>query len=160
MGTMLSLLVSISLIAQPSERDAVLKTMQAFFDTMTARDVEGAREILQPQGRFAFAHLLADAFGACRVECGLLTQLVWREHRQQLSLGDLIALVDHQVADAPADLRADDDVMRSHDAGEDQRLRKCLQVDVVADGAEHEQQDDEANRFFHGAVKHMYKTIV
>ena len=52
MGTLLSLLVSISLIAQPSERDAVLKTMQAFFDTMTAHDVEGARRILQPQGRF------------------------------------------------------------------------------------------------------------
>ena len=40
--------------AQPSaaDRDAVLKTVQAFFDTMTARDVEGARKILQPQGRF------------------------------------------------------------------------------------------------------------
>ncbi len=35
-----------------AERDAVLKTVQAFFDTMTARDVEGARAILQPQGRF------------------------------------------------------------------------------------------------------------
>lgn len=35
-----------------AERDAVLKTMQAFFDTMTARDVEGARQVLQPQGRF------------------------------------------------------------------------------------------------------------
>jgi hypothetical protein len=34
------------------ERDAVLKTVQAFFDTMTAKDVEGARKILQPQGRF------------------------------------------------------------------------------------------------------------
>ena len=34
------------------ERDAVLNTVQAFFDTMTARDVEGARKILQPQGRF------------------------------------------------------------------------------------------------------------
>lgn len=39
--------------AQPaSERDAVLTVVQAFFDTMTARDVEGARKILQPQGRF------------------------------------------------------------------------------------------------------------
>jgi hypothetical protein len=40
--------------AQPSnpERDAVLKTVQAFFDTMTARDVEAARKVLQPQGRF------------------------------------------------------------------------------------------------------------
>jgi hypothetical protein len=40
--------------AQPAtaERDAVLKTVQVFFDTMTARDVEGARKVLQPQGRF------------------------------------------------------------------------------------------------------------
>ncbi|MEO7158381.1 MAG: hypothetical protein ABI039_12510, partial [Vicinamibacterales bacterium] len=36
----------------PAERDTVLKAMQAFFDTMTAADVEGARKILQPQGRF------------------------------------------------------------------------------------------------------------
>ena len=35
-----------------TERDAVLKTVQAFFDTMAAKDVEGARAILQPQGRF------------------------------------------------------------------------------------------------------------
>ncbi|HEX8029875.1 MAG TPA: nuclear transport factor 2 family protein [Vicinamibacterales bacterium] len=40
--------------AQPAtaERDPVLKTLQAFFDTMTARDVQGARKILEPQGRF------------------------------------------------------------------------------------------------------------
>lgn len=37
---------------QDAEKDAVLKTVQAFFDTMTAGDVEGARRILQPQGRF------------------------------------------------------------------------------------------------------------
>ena len=36
----------------PGERDAVLKAVQVFFDTMTARDVEGARQILVPQGRF------------------------------------------------------------------------------------------------------------
>jgi hypothetical protein len=35
-----------------SERDAVLKTVQMFFDTMTAKDVEGARQVLQEQGRF------------------------------------------------------------------------------------------------------------
>ena len=29
-----------------------MKTVQAFFDTMTANDVEGARQVLQPQGRF------------------------------------------------------------------------------------------------------------
>ena len=35
-----------------ADRDAVLKTVQTFFDTMTAKDVEGARKILAPQGRF------------------------------------------------------------------------------------------------------------
>ena len=35
-----------------AEQDAVLKTVQTFFDTMSAKDVEGARAILQPQGRF------------------------------------------------------------------------------------------------------------
>jgi hypothetical protein len=44
----------VATFAQPSttERDEVLKVVQAFFDTMTARDVEGARKVLQPQGRF------------------------------------------------------------------------------------------------------------
>jgi hypothetical protein len=37
---------------EDADREAVLKTIQAFFDTMTAKDVEGARKILQPQGRF------------------------------------------------------------------------------------------------------------
>jgi hypothetical protein len=42
-----------STVAQSAaERDAVLTTVQAFFDTMTAKDVEGARKILVPQGRF------------------------------------------------------------------------------------------------------------
>ena len=35
-----------------TNRDAVLKVVQAFFDTMTAKDVDGARDILVPQGRF------------------------------------------------------------------------------------------------------------
>lgn len=35
-----------------ADREAVLKTVQAFFDTMSAKDVDGARQILMPQGRF------------------------------------------------------------------------------------------------------------
>lgn len=38
--------------APAAERDAVLKTVQAFFDTMAAKDVEGARRALMPQGAF------------------------------------------------------------------------------------------------------------
>ena len=47
------LLGSETLRAQSTaERDAVLKTVQMFFDTMTAKDVDGARKVLQEQGRF------------------------------------------------------------------------------------------------------------
>jgi hypothetical protein len=43
---------SVSAQSATAETDAVLKTVQTFFDTMTAQDVEGARAVLQPQGRF------------------------------------------------------------------------------------------------------------
>lgn len=56
MTTLLSLVLAIfaAVGAQSAgkEREAVMKTVQAFFDTMTAHDVDGARQILQPQGRF------------------------------------------------------------------------------------------------------------
>src|SRR5215212_4050148 len=38
--------------SRESERASVLNIVQTFFDTMTAKDVAGARAILQPQGRF------------------------------------------------------------------------------------------------------------
>ena len=53
------LLVQVSAIAvaqgQPApaaERDAVVKIVQAFFDTMAAKDVEDARRIMMPQALF------------------------------------------------------------------------------------------------------------
>jgi hypothetical protein len=48
------LMCPVTLPAQSSntEKDAVMKAVQRFFDTMAARDVEGSRAILQPQGRF------------------------------------------------------------------------------------------------------------
>jgi hypothetical protein len=48
------LMCVVTLPAQTSntDKDAVLKAVQVFFDTMAAKDVEGARGILQPQGRF------------------------------------------------------------------------------------------------------------
>lgn len=53
MKILLSWLLAATIATQPStDHAAVLKTMQAFFDTMSARDIEGARAILQPQGRF------------------------------------------------------------------------------------------------------------
>ena len=48
-----ALIAILFVFAQSSnDRDAVLKVVQAFFDTMTAKDVDGARQILVPQGRF------------------------------------------------------------------------------------------------------------
>jgi hypothetical protein len=45
--------LNVPIAAQTSaDRDAVLKAVQIFFDTMTAKDVDGARNILMPQGRF------------------------------------------------------------------------------------------------------------
>lgn len=38
--------------AEAIERAAVVKTVQAFFDTMAAKDVEGARRILMPRAAF------------------------------------------------------------------------------------------------------------
>ena len=55
LAIVLTLVVSAGTVSAQSsatEKDAVLKTVQAFFDTMSARDVDGARAILQPQGRF------------------------------------------------------------------------------------------------------------
>lgn len=52
MGLLLSLVILVASQPAAQERDAVLRIVQAFFDTMTASDVEGARKILQPQGRF------------------------------------------------------------------------------------------------------------
>lgn len=49
---LVTLTTSIGAAQQSTERDAVLKALQVFFDTMTARDVDGARAILVPQGRF------------------------------------------------------------------------------------------------------------
>lgn len=51
-GVLLILSTTMTSAQAPSDREAVLKVVQGFFDTMTARDVEGARKILQPQGRF------------------------------------------------------------------------------------------------------------
>jgi hypothetical protein len=50
----IAVLLTTTLSAQSanSEKDAVLKAVQIFFETMAAKDVEGARAILQPQGRF------------------------------------------------------------------------------------------------------------
>jgi hypothetical protein len=44
----------------PAERDAVMKAMETFLSTMTARDIEGARTILVPQGRFHRVQIAKD----------------------------------------------------------------------------------------------------
>jgi hypothetical protein len=48
----LAALVLAATLSSPPPEEAVLTTVQRFFDTMLARDVEGAREILVPEGQF------------------------------------------------------------------------------------------------------------
>ena len=50
--TAMAMLNSPAAAQSAADRAAILGTVQAFFDTMTAKDVEGARKILMPQGRF------------------------------------------------------------------------------------------------------------
>ena len=50
--------------APVAERDAVVALVQAFFDTMAAKDVEGARRILLPEVRF---HAVRQQDGAPRL---------------------------------------------------------------------------------------------
>jgi hypothetical protein len=47
-----AMLPATSSMQSATDRDAVLKVIQIFFDTMTARDVEGARKIMVSEGRF------------------------------------------------------------------------------------------------------------
>jgi hypothetical protein len=44
----------------PAERDAVLKTVQGFFDGIASKDVEGIRRLFAPQARF---HVLSERDG-------------------------------------------------------------------------------------------------
>jgi len=51
-AAMLFLTIGVGSAAQKEdEKSAVLATVQQFFDTMTSRDVEGARRILMPEAR-------------------------------------------------------------------------------------------------------------
>ena len=45
-------MASVSVTHAQADRDEVLKTIQVFFDTMTARDAEGQRRVMFPEGRF------------------------------------------------------------------------------------------------------------
>ena len=50
----LALVPAIGDAQDAAEREAVLKAVQTFFDTMTARDVNGMRKVLLAEGRFHF----------------------------------------------------------------------------------------------------------
>jgi hypothetical protein len=50
--------------ASISERDAVLAVVQAFFDTMAAKGVDGARRVVMPEGRF---HAVGQQDGKPRI---------------------------------------------------------------------------------------------
>ena len=54
-AVLISLLTMAPIAGQTKQEDdktVVLATVQAFFDTMASKDVEGARRVLMPEGRF------------------------------------------------------------------------------------------------------------
>jgi hypothetical protein len=103
--------------------------------------------LLEAQRRLAFLDLRAQRVGALRGIRALRPQLVRRDDRDQLIRLDRIALGDHQLADLPADLRADHDIVGRHDAGEHQG-HGWARVEVIA-GATEGEQDDQGKQFFH-----------
>ena len=63
--TLLLMLSSAGNAQSAGDREAVLKTVQAFFDTMAAKDVEGTRKIMTTDGRFYAMDLrMPDMTGA------------------------------------------------------------------------------------------------
>jgi hypothetical protein len=48
---LISMAVGVLAAQKEDEKSAVLATVQQFFDTMTSRDVEGARRVLMPEAR-------------------------------------------------------------------------------------------------------------
>ena len=94
-----------------------------------------------------------------RVELAFLPELVERQHRDELVLVDGLALVDEQLLDPPADLRADDDFVGRDDAGEDQRRGRAIVV-PDAGGDTCDQQDENEKAAQHECDKQLYETGV
>ena len=113
----------------------------------------------EPERSFALLHLDAHALGRVRVELAFLPELVEREHRDELVLVDGIALVDQQLLEPPADLRADDDFVGGDDAGQDQRRGRAVVV-PDAGGDTRDQEDENEKTANHVCDKQLYETGV
>jgi hypothetical protein len=78
-------------------------------------------------------------------------QLVGHDHRDHLSLRHGVALIDEQLSDLPADLRADDDVLSGDDAGEDERGGAGFEGVPDSAGAEEEEGEEADHSSLHEA---------
>src|SRR5438105_715247 len=80
----------------------------------------GALPLLKAKRCLAFRDLRSEARRALLVKGAFCHELVGRDDREHLVLLDLVALLNQQIGNLAADLRADDHVVRGDDAGEHQ----------------------------------------
>lgn len=85
--------------AQEAEREAVLAVVQEFFDTMTAADSAGAREVMLPEGvSFGVREQADGLFLRSRSNVDYIAGLAGREERVVERMWDPTVLIHERLA--------------------------------------------------------------
>ena len=84
------------------------------------------------------------------IERLFFAQLVRGQHGEELVALDQVTFSDQQLVDAPGDLRADDDLVRGDDAGEDDLGGTAVGVPVVNGSADDGEKQEGADDALHG----------
>src|SRR5439155_6607474 len=115
-------------------------------------DLVAGLQFLVLERRLGFLDACRVAFFGMRVVGLVCLQLLWLNRGQQLVALDGIALLDHELAQAPLYLRADVDFVRGHDAREDEAARAGAPGPVeCAAGHGEGAQDQQHNSAHHGS---------
>ena len=97
--------------------------------------------LLVAQGGLRLHDLRRDPLDVVHGIRALRAEFVGRDDGNDLPALHDVALLHAKVVDAAANLRADDEVVGGHHAGEDERVRLAIQVEVGA-GTERGQQEE------------------
>ena len=85
--------------AQEAEREAILAVVQEFFDTMTAADSAGAREVMLPEGvSFGVREQVEGLFLRSRSNADYIAGLAGREERVVERMWDPTVLIHERLA--------------------------------------------------------------
>src|SRR4029078_4627052 len=123
----------------------------------------GGLLLLEADGRLTFSDLRAYPLRAVVVVLHVGTQLVGVNDAEQLPALDEVAFFHEQLAELPADLRRDDDVISRDESRKDDGRHSTVRQ-VVGKAADEQHDDESRKEFAHGRpagrVKQMYKTFV